>query len=174
MTTSADPDPQTAEVDEDELRERFREAMSKPWVYTVLSYGSGPKEVRTEWGVAYGGEDGNDCAGVLACGDEAEAAEMVQWVNGGFLVHCEVAVGPWVRVDGTEKVAPHGDGLAEAQAAFLAASIAVWQEIDRLDAGPGGYHPTRMSAELRQREREAWSRYRDALYGTEQEAASDG
>ena len=50
-----------------------------------------------------------------------------------------------------------------AEAAFLAASIAVWREIDRLDSEPGGYHPTRMSVELRERERAAWKRYRDLL-----------
>lgn len=51
--------------------------------------------------------------------------------------------------------------LAEAE--FLAASIAVWREIDRLDAEPEGYHPVRMSAELRLAERAAWERYRDLL-----------
>jgi hypothetical protein len=53
--------------------------------------------------------------------------------------------------------------LAAAEAEFLAASVAVWREIDRLDAEPDGYHPVRMSVELRQRERSAWQRYRDAL-----------
>lgn len=65
-----------------------------------------------------------------------------------------------------------GDGLhlpwtgqksGEAERAFLDASVAVWREIDRLDAQPDGYHPTRMSAELRQRERAAWERYRGHL-----------
>jgi hypothetical protein len=51
----------------------------------------------------------------------------------------------------------------DAEAEFLAASIAVWREIDRLDAEPGGYHPIRMSVELRQRERAAWERYRATL-----------
>jgi len=39
----------------------------------------------------------------------------------------------------------------------------VWREIDRLDAEPDGYHPTRMSVDLRKQEREAWERYRDLL-----------
>jgi hypothetical protein len=53
--------------------------------------------------------------------------------------------------------------LAEAQAEFLAASVAVWREIDRLDSRPEGYHPTAMDLELRKRERAAWERYRDLL-----------
>lgn len=52
---------------------------------------------------------------------------------------------------------------AEAEAAFLAASVAVWREIDRLDSRPEGYHPVRMSVELRHRERAAWEQYRDLL-----------
>jgi hypothetical protein len=62
-----------------------------------------------------------------------------------------------------EIVVRSGGELAEAQAGFLAASIAVWREIDRLDAEPDGYHPVRMSVELRRRERVAWERYRHAL-----------
>ena len=53
--------------------------------------------------------------------------------------------------------------LELAEAEFLAASIAVWREIDRLDAEPDGYHPMRMSVELRQAERRAWERYRDLI-----------
>lgn len=52
-----------------------------------------------------------------------------------------------------------------AEAAFLDASVAVWREIDRLEAEPDGYHPARMSVELRQQERAAWQRYRDELAG---------
>lgn len=98
-----DGEPGTAAGDWDELRERFHKAANQ--VPISVWHDAGPKEVHTEWGVAYGGEDGNDCAGVLTYGGEAEAAEMVQWVNGGFLVRREVAVGPWVRVDGTAKEA---------------------------------------------------------------------
>jgi hypothetical protein len=61
----------------------------------------------------------------------------------------------------TEPAPPTTEPLA----GFLAASIAVWREIDRLDAEPDGYHPIRMSVELRQRERAAWERYRDHLDG---------
>lgn len=53
--------------------------------------------------------------------------------------------------------------IHQARSEFLAASEAVWREIDRLDAEPPGYHPNRMSVELRQRERETWNRYRDLL-----------
>jgi len=53
--------------------------------------------------------------------------------------------------------------LEAAEAEFLAASIAVWREIDRLDAEPEGYHPMRMSVELRQAERRSWERYRNLL-----------
>jgi hypothetical protein len=53
--------------------------------------------------------------------------------------------------------------LATARDEFLAASIAVWREIDRLAAGPYGYHPVHMSVELRRAERAAWERYRDLL-----------
>ena len=52
---------------------------------------------------------------------------------------------------------------AAAREEFLAASMAVWREIDRLDAEPERYHPVRMSVELRKRERAAWERYRDLL-----------
>lgn len=60
---------------------------------------------------------------------------------------------------------PAGVTRTEAREAFLSASVAVWREIDRLDAEPDGYHPIRMSVELRQRERAAWERYRDMLAG---------
>jgi len=55
------------------------------------------------------------------------------------------------------------DERAKARAGFLAASVAVWREIDRLDSRPEGYHPTAMDVELRERERAAWERYRDLL-----------
>jgi len=60
---------------------------------------------------------------------------------------------------------PAGDDLADAQDVFLAASIAVWREIDRLDSRPEGYHPTAMDTELRKWERAAWERYRDLMDG---------
>lgn len=59
----------------------------------------------------------------------------------------------------------------EAEAAFLAASAAVWREIDRLDSRPGGYHPTAMDVDLRRRERAAWECYRRAL---DREGQADG
>lgn len=60
------------------------------------------------------------------------------------------------------ELAQDGQG---AERAFLEASIAVWREIDRLDAEPGGYHPTHMSVDLRKRERATWERYRDSMKG---------
>jgi hypothetical protein len=54
-------------------------------------------------------------------------------------------------------------GLVLARDEFLAASVAVWREIDQLDAGPYGYHPVHMSVELRKAERAAWEKYRDLL-----------
>jgi hypothetical protein len=53
--------------------------------------------------------------------------------------------------------------LAAARDEFLTLSTAVWREIDRLDAGPYGYHPVHMSVDLRLAERAAWERYRDLL-----------
>lgn len=47
---------------------------------------------------------------------------------------------------------------------FLEASVDVWREVDRLSAEPDGYRGLDASTELRQREREAWERYRDALW----------
>lgn len=54
---------------------------------------------------------------------------------------------------------------AEIERAFLDASIAVWREIDRRSASPGGYsaNPLLSAEELRAREREAWNRYRDMV-----------
>jgi hypothetical protein len=65
-------------------------------------------------------------------------------------------------IDGAEMIAAAGE-RRRAAAEFLAASTAVWKEIDRLDAEPERYHPVRMSVELRERERAAWERYRDLL-----------
>jgi hypothetical protein len=58
--------------------------------------------IRTEWGVAYGGEDASDCAGVLTYDDEGEAAEHVQWVNGGFLASHTVIRTRWERRNAAE------------------------------------------------------------------------
>jgi hypothetical protein len=50
-----------------------------------------------------------------------------------------------------------------AEREFLAASVAVWREIDRLAAQPGGYSGLDASTELRRRERAAWEAYRETL-----------
>lgn len=53
---------------------------------------------------------------------------------------------------------------SQAEAAFLAASAAVWREIDRLSAQPGGYQGfPGESIALRHAERQAWERYRSSL-----------
>ena len=48
---------------------------------------------------------------------------------------------------------------SDAEAAFLAASVAVWREIDRLGADPESYRLTKA-------ERAAWERYRDEIGGS--------
>jgi hypothetical protein len=53
--------------------------------------------------------------------------------------------------------------LEIAEKAFLAASTAVWREIERIEASGEGYHGIAASTRLRRKEREAWERYRDAL-----------
>lgn len=50
----------------------------------------------------------------------------------------------------------------EAEREFLAASVAVWEEIERLTEENGTYPGLPQSTELRQRERAAWERYRDS------------
>lgn len=61
---------------------------------------AGAVNTRAQWGVAYGGPDGNNCAGLLGYDDEAEAHEMVQWIEGGILVVRTVATTAWVNVEG--------------------------------------------------------------------------
>ncbi len=50
-----------------------------------------------------------------------------------------------------------------AEREFLAASVAVWREIDRLSDKPGGYKGLDASTDLRITERAAWDRYRRLL-----------
>jgi hypothetical protein len=52
-----------------------------------------------QWAVAYGGDDPNECAGVLEYDDRAEAEEQLQWTVGGFLASRTVTSTPWRRVD---------------------------------------------------------------------------
>jgi hypothetical protein len=52
---------------------------------------------------------------------------------------------------------------SNAEKAFLDASVAVWREIDRLRAEPGGYRGLDQSTDLRRRERAAWEKYRAVL-----------
>lgn len=53
--------------------------------------------------------------------------------------------------------------LIIAERDFLAASVEVWREIDRLSEKPGGYRGLDSSTDLRIAEREAWERYRRLL-----------
>lgn len=86
--------------------------------------------------------------GLLARVTEEQCADLAKAYIAGA-ISAAVAAAPHIR--------------SEAERDFLAASIAVWREIDRLDAKPDGYHPTRMSVDLRQVERAAWERYRETL-----------
>jgi hypothetical protein len=81
-------------------------------------------------------------------------------VDGATGLRCASVPSCTVRVGSNRREA---GPLNTARDEFLAASIAVWREIDRLDAGPYGYHPVHMSVELRMAERAAWERYRDLL-----------
>jgi hypothetical protein len=56
--------------------------------------------VSTDWCIAWGGEDANDCAGRLEYDDEAEAGEMTQWIDGGIVARQTVIRLPWVNVPG--------------------------------------------------------------------------
>jgi hypothetical protein len=58
-----------------------------------------------------------------------------------------------------------------AEREFLAASVAVWREIDWLCARPEGYHGLSSSTDLRKQELVAWERYREQL---DLEAAAKG
>ncbi len=50
------------------------------------------------WCVAWGGEDANDCAGLLEYDDEAGAQEMTQWIDGSFVARQMVIRLPWETV----------------------------------------------------------------------------
>jgi hypothetical protein len=52
-----------------------------------------------EWCAWWGGEDPNECAGLLAYGEEAEAREMASWIKGGRVAHRTVAVRPWLDAE---------------------------------------------------------------------------
>jgi hypothetical protein len=58
--------------------------------------------VSIRWGVAFGGEDPNECAGLLEYDDQAEAEEMTQWIDGGYVARQKVVRWPWERADGKE------------------------------------------------------------------------
>lgn len=54
--------------------------------------------VSTDWCVAWGGQDANDCAGRLGYDDQAEAEEMTQWIDGGIVAKQTVIRLPWATV----------------------------------------------------------------------------
>ena len=58
--------------------------------------------VSTDWCIAWGGEDANDCAGRLEYDDEAEARDMAQWIDGGIVARQTVIRLPWVTVPADE------------------------------------------------------------------------
>ncbi len=63
--------------------------------------------VSTEWCIAWGGEDANDCAGRLEYDDEAGAREMTQWIDGGIVARQTVIRLPWVNApDKDEETTP--------------------------------------------------------------------
>ena len=61
-----------------------------------IAYGSAPRS-SIAWCIAWGGEDADDCAGRLEYDDEAEAREMIQWIECGFVARQTVIRLPWER-----------------------------------------------------------------------------
>jgi hypothetical protein len=60
--------------------------------------GPGPRTT-VQWAVAYGGDDPNECAGVMEYDDQGAAEEQLQWTVAGFLASRAVTVWPWRRTD---------------------------------------------------------------------------
>jgi hypothetical protein len=52
----------------------------------------------TEYAVAWGGEDPNECAGIEQYDDEAGAEEMTQWITTGYVTRRTVTCSRWERV----------------------------------------------------------------------------
>jgi hypothetical protein len=73
--------------------------------------------------------------------------------------------GTWMRAAESLSAAlsDQADPIAGPRDEFLAASVAVWREIDRLSAEPGGYRGLAGGTDLRVRERAAWEAYRAVL-----------
>jgi hypothetical protein len=67
----------------------------------------------TEYAVAWGGEDPNECAGIEECDDEAGAEEMTQWIIGGYVARRTVACSRWERVSAAAGAATGGPGHGE-------------------------------------------------------------
>jgi len=86
--------------DDPELKARCRHAAHALEQIAALD---GPAfRVGTDWCIAWGGEDANDCAGRLEYDDEAEADEMRQWVPGGIVARQTVIRLPWENVPDEE------------------------------------------------------------------------
>ena len=57
----------------------------------------------------------------------------------------------------------NGESVPSTIREFLMASVAVWREVDRQSAEPGGYRGISPGTALRKRERTAWEAYRSVL-----------
>ena len=86
-----------------EADRQFAEAVAA----MAVAYGAAFR-VSTRWAAAYGGEDANDCAGVLEYDDEDDANEHASWIHGGYVAKRTVISLPWetVRYDDDEEPAP--------------------------------------------------------------------
>jgi hypothetical protein len=90
----------------------------------------------TEYAVAWGGEDPNECAGISGYDDEAGAEEMTQWIIGGYVARRTVMRSRWERVaagvlhgaqeaaDVSRHAGPYADRLGSAETVSVALSPA--------------------------------------------------
>ena len=85
--------------------ETTQEAAREAIAVLADAYGIEP-QISTEWCIAWGGEDANDCAGRLEQADEADARDMTQWIDGGIVARRTVISLPWETVPG--EVCPGG------------------------------------------------------------------
>lgn len=78
---------------------------------------------------------------------------------------CELLNAAYERGRRAAIAGPRGDERIRSpeEKEFLAASVAVWREIDRLSALPEGYQGLPQSTDPRKRELAAWEAYRTTL-----------
>lgn len=87
------------------------------------AYGTEPR-VDEHWCVAWGGEDANDCAGLLEYDDQADAEGMTQWIDGGFAARRTVIRLPWETVPGEVTFTfPHGTQVTVDRAGNVVGSV---------------------------------------------------